>query len=96
MKKVKAKKPLLEDKELIIRILDKLDSLDSRLDSIDHTLVRQNITLEDHVKRTNLLEEAIKPLEDNVNYMKGIYKFLGLIAILVGIASGLAKLFLLK
>lgn len=41
-------------------ILDKLDKLDNRIDNVDITLARQNITLEEHVRRSEANEEILK------------------------------------
>ena len=36
-----------------------LERMDDRLDKVDVTLGKQQVTLEDHVKRTNLLEDKL-------------------------------------
>jgi len=47
--------------------LDKLDEqikvLDKRLDSVDITLAKQQVSLDEHIKRTTLLENKVIPLE---------------------------------
>jgi hypothetical protein len=37
----------------------KLDKCDERLDKVDITLAKQQVILDEHVKRTNLLEEKV-------------------------------------
>ena len=44
----------------IIRMLDKIDKLDERLDNIDKTLVRQEGHLNEHIRRTEQNEIMIK------------------------------------
>lgn len=71
-------------------------SIDIKLDKIVDTLGQQAITLErltvtveDHVRRTNILEEDIKPLKRHVWMVNGALKFTGLLGILAAIAEGI-------
>lgn len=77
----------------------KLDSLDSRLDSVDKTLVKQEANLGEHMRRTDLAEkqigniqEEIRPIKRHVIMMEGALKGLGLLAVLVGLISGILKI----
>lgn len=84
------------------------EQMDSRLDNIekvmitqDLTLKQQEINLKEHMKRSDNLEalysdlqqKQIDPLKKHVNQVEGGLKLLGLISLLLGIASGLAKIF---
>jgi hypothetical protein len=71
------------------RILDKLDKLDSHLDNVDKTLVRQEEQLANHIRRTELLEEALQPIQKHVSMVEGALKFLGVISVAVGIGVGI-------
>ena len=42
------------------RIEDKIDILLSHMAHVDITLARQNVTLEDHVRRSNMLEKKME------------------------------------
>ncbi len=42
------------------RLEKKLDRMDSRLDSIDVTLGKQQTVLDDHIKRTEILESKVE------------------------------------
>lgn len=44
--------------------------------SIDKTLALQHQSLETHIKRTDLLEEKLEPVEKHVEQVRGIVKFL--------------------
>jgi hypothetical protein len=78
-------------------ILDKLDKLDTRIDNIDITLARQNVTLEDHVRRSSANEETleivrneadvrIRSLESYKDKILGAFAILGILGTLaVGI-----------
>jgi chromosome segregation ATPase len=81
------------------RLLNKLDQLDERLHSIDVTLAKQEVNLQEHMRRTELLEAevndvraSIEPVQDHVKIVNGILKFIGFLALLVGLATGLLKL----
>ncbi len=49
--------------ELLADIAKQVDQLDSRLDSVDKTLVRQEANLGEHMRRTELAERSIQNLE---------------------------------
>lgn len=48
------------------RIVDQLDKMDQRLDNIDITLVRNTAQLEEHMRRTEILEQEFKPVKRHV------------------------------
>jgi hypothetical protein len=74
------------------RLEDKVDKIVDKICSIDVTLVKQSIILEEHIKRTNLLEDKIEPIEKHVIMVNGVLKFLGIVAIFIGIIEGLIKI----
>ena len=83
----------------IIRMLDKIDKLDERLDNIDKTLVRQEGHLKEHIRRTEQNEimiqeiiEQIKPIETHVAMVNGVLKFIGFISLLLGVAVAVKDL----
>ena len=69
------------------RLEEKLDFLGEHLAEIDKTLVRNTVSLEDHVRRTNLLETKLEPVEKHVAVIQGIAKFIALLGALLGIAK---------
>lgn len=71
------------------RLEDKLDKIDSRIDNIDITLARQSEILDIHIKRTNLLEEALKPIEKHVAMVNGALKLIGLMATIAAIIEAI-------
>ena len=91
--------------QMIIKLTEKVDTqygdLDKRLDNIEKVMIAQEINLKDHMRRSDHLEsivevmkeEDIKPLNKHVHMVEGVFKFLGLVSLLVGILGGLAKLF---
>ncbi len=87
---------LILDEVKSIRV--KVDKSDERLDSIDITLVRQNATLEEHVRRTELLEDKtnqlsddLKPVEKHVAMVTGALKLLGIVGTIVAIIVGIVE-----
>lgn len=90
----------METNDIIERVLNKIDSLDDKLASIDKTLAKQETNLELHMKRSDHLETLIElqskrlePVERHVSNVTFLIKIVaGLIAIggtIVGIIQGL-------
>jgi hypothetical protein len=82
------------------RIYDKLDVLDMRLDAIDKTLVRQEATLAEHIRRTESLEkivemmrEKMEPVQKHVAMVEGSFKFLGIISLSLSIIAAILNIF---
>jgi len=80
-------------------IENKVDKLDERLDSIEKVLIKQELNIDIHIKRTNLLEESVsllredlRPLERHVDYIHGALKMIGGIAVLIGMLVGATEL----
>ncbi len=74
-----------------------MDRIDQKLDKIVETLGEQAVTLgrltvsvEEHVRRTNLLEEDIKPIKSHVAMVQGALKLVGFLSVLAAIAEGVA------
>lgn len=75
------------------RVEDKVDKIVDKLGHIDVTLVRQNLTLEEHIKRTELLEEIVEPIRAKITMAEGALKLLGLLAVLIALSEGILKIF---
>lgn len=98
-----AKKPSLES--LLINIAEKTekhyDDLDKRLDNIEKVMIAQEINLKQHMQRSDHLESLIStiqkddllPLQKHVQTVEGVFKFLGILSLIVGIATGVASFF---
>jgi len=77
------------------------DELDRRLDNIEKVMIAQEINLRDHMRRSDQLEQLmntmqerdLKPLHRHVTMVEGVFKFLGLVALVLTIISGAASLF---
>lgn len=75
---------MMDDKRLE-RIEEKLDGTNAHLSSIDTTLSVQAIQLEEHIRRTALLEAELRPIRRHVDMMSGALKLIGLLAVLGGL-----------
>lgn len=75
-------------KDEFAKLETKLDKIDDRLGSIDSTLAAQHVSLTEHIRRTQLLEEQVAPLQKRSDMALGVYKFIGLLSIIAAIAEG--------
>lgn len=67
------------------KIEAKVDKIDGRLLVIDKTLVKQEANLKEHMRRTDLLENDLRPIKTHVAMIQGALKLIGLIALLTTI-----------
>lgn len=91
-------------KDDIDRIEKKVDKLDDKLDSIDKTLVKQEINLKQHMRRTEIQEESleilkgymhdeVEPIKDHIKRVNTIIKFtLAVVSIFSAISALVFKL----
>jgi len=70
----------------------KLDKVVDKITCIEVTLGKQHVCLEEHIRRTNLLEDQMKPVTEHVAMVHGILKFVGFLALLGTIIEGLMSL----
>lgn len=52
------------------KILDKLDTMDTRIDGIDKTLAVNTEQLKEHIRRTEILETKVDTVELDVDVIK--------------------------
>ena len=67
------------------KIENKLEKIDERIDSIDNHLAVYNSQLRFHIKRTDMLEEELKPLKSSLIKAQGAIMFIGLLATVVSV-----------
>lgn len=75
------------------RVEDKLDKVADDISHINVTLAKQEVSLSEHIKRTNILEAKIEPIEKHMLMINGALKFVGGIALFIGIIEGLLRIF---
>lgn len=80
------------DEKRLERIEAKIDDTNDHLASIDVTLAQQHISLREHIRRTAILEDEIKPIKRHVDMVSGALKLIGLMAALAAVYEGLKGL----
>lgn len=76
----------------LIRIEDKIDRIQAHMSSIDVTLAAQHVSLDEHIKRTNLLEQEIKPIKEHVGTLRALIRLVGILSALAGLAVTIKSL----
>lgn len=75
----------MENDERLTRIENKLDTISGRMGQIDVTLAAQHTSLQEHMRRTSLLEARIEPIEKHKYMVDGVLKFLGVVSLTGGV-----------
>ena len=90
----------MSDEKNNSRLYDKLDILDMRLDSMDKSLVKLEVNMTEHMRRTkaaedniDLIRKDVAPVQKHVNMVEGAFKFLGVISMGLGILGTILKIF---
>lgn len=78
--------------EIVNRIVGKLDKLDDRLDSVDKTLVKQELNLQEHMRRSDLLEEQMQPLKRHVAIFEAFLKVFGATSAVLATIGSILKI----
>jgi predicted metallo-beta-lactamase superfamily hydrolase len=80
--------------------MTQLNKIEKRLEKIEKILLRNTLDLEHHIKRTNLLEETLKPIRDAEHSRKTIASFIDsgykIIVTLIAAIVGLKNLNIFK
>ena len=75
------------------RVLDKLDKIETAMNKQEINLARLTVSVEEHVKRTNMLEEDMRPMKRHVNMVEGALKLIALSGILATIVESIHLVF---
>ena len=75
----------MADDKRLERIEVKIDKLSDHLGSIDSTLSAQHVSLKDHIRRTEILEENIVPIRRHFDMVKGALALITIIGTIVAI-----------
>lgn len=68
----------------LIRIEDKIDKITEHVGNIDVTMAKNTVILDEHIKRTAQIEDALIPIKAHVDKVKGA---VALISLLAGMAA---------
>ena len=71
---------------------DSIDAVRQQQKKQGETLLRNTASLEDHIKRTNLLEEKMDKVEAADNRMQGAMKLVLILGTIAGIATAITAL----
>jgi hypothetical protein len=71
---------------------DKIDYVVEQIGGINKTLEFQAKQLEVHIKRTELIEQRMVPVEDHVKFIQGLVKLSLYLASIGGFVVGVLKL----
>lgn len=75
------------------RIETKIDKISSDISEINVTLAEQHISLKEHIRRTNVLEEKLIPMEMKFQQFHGIIKLGAWLVTILSAAAALAEIF---
>lgn len=64
---------------------DLVAKIDARLDDMAETLTKHDVNLETHMKRSDMLEQELKPIRKHVYMVQGVGAFISLLALLAAI-----------
>lgn len=85
---------------ILLRFGVKLDAIHEKMAAIDVTLERNTASLEEHIRRTELLEqdrdairEELKPIQKNFDRVEGALKFVGILAVGAGLVTAAIEVF---
>lgn len=70
----------------------RLEEIERLLASLDKTLALNTAHLEEHIRRTELLEEEVKPIKRHVEQIRGAGKLLAILALIASLAVAISKL----
>jgi hypothetical protein len=74
------------------RIETKLDKVVDQISEINSTTAKQQVSLDYHIKRTDLLEKKLEPVEAHVNLISSLFKIVASIAVLAGIVATILQI----
>lgn len=87
--------------DTLLKLLStKIDSIEKKIDKnsehigeINITLAKQHVSLEAHMKRSDLLEKQVALAEKKVYTMEGTFKMMMSLGVALGVVSALIKYF---
>lgn len=74
------------------RILDSQETMQETLTKVLIVSGQQEVNIKEHMRRTALLEEDLKPIKKHVALLEAGLKIVGLISILTAIAASVVKI----
>ena len=81
-------------KDTLVKIDTKLDRIDTRVDYLEVNSAEITADLKYHIKRTDMLEDELKPIKTKYEQMVGVGKFFGAVFAIVSVLETVIHLFL--
>lgn len=82
-----------ENQRRIERIELKIDAISDKMAETNVILGKQHESLRLHMKRSDMLEEALKPIQRHVSMAEGALKFIGMLASAAVVFEALKAIF---
>lgn len=91
----------MADDKILSKIFDKIDKISDDIGELKVTSAKQQVSLDVHIKRSDSLEKIVQhldeqkiaPLENEMNQIKGIYKFVMFLSLIATIALVFVEFF---
>ena len=77
----------MQDDNRLDRIENKLDHVIEKISSIDATLAKQQVGIDEHIKRSNILEAQMVPIQSRMTELRGAINLIKIIAVLAAIGE---------
>jgi len=71
---------------------NKVDEIQKDIGEIKVILAEQHVSLKHHIKRTDLLEKKLEPIDTHIKMVNGALKLVGFIGICATIAEAIHQL----
>jgi hypothetical protein len=77
--------------DVLKRLEDKIDKIADTQTNQAVTLGRLTVSVEEHVRRSDQFEDALKPVQKHVYMINGALKLVGLLAMIAAIAEAIKE-----
>lgn len=71
------------------RLINKVDEIIEKLAEINISIVKIEVDVAHHIKRTDLLEEQVSPMKKHADELSGVVKFLKLLGIIITLVEAI-------
>lgn len=75
------------------KIIELLENVKDEQAEIKVILTRNTVSLEDHIRRTEILEKTVVPLQERKNQVDGVIKLVIGLSVVVGIVATIMSIF---
>ena len=79
--------------EILMKLLEGQNTTNSELTRLSEVTLKQEENLKEHMRRTDLLEKKLEPVERHVYMVNGGVKLIALLGAIVGLLAGIKGLY---